>query len=36
MKNKGVTLWFTDLSGVGKTTIAKGVESKIKARNCLV
>ncbi|NEO30263.1 MAG: adenylyl-sulfate kinase [Symploca sp. SIO3C6] len=31
MNNKGVTLWFTGLSGSGKTTIAKEVERKLKA-----
>jgi adenylylsulfate kinase len=36
MKNKSVILWLTGLSGAGKTTIARGIESKLKARNCLV
>lgn len=36
MKGKGVTLWFTGLSGSGKTTISKGVERELGARNCLV
>jgi len=33
MKGKGVTLWFTGLSGSGKTTISKGVGG---AEHCLV
>lgn len=36
MRDKGVILWFTGLSGSGKTTIARGVESELKTRNCLV
>ena len=36
MRNKGVTLWLTGLSGSGKTTIAKGIARELKARNCLV
>jgi adenylyl-sulfate kinase len=36
MKGKGVILWLTGLSGAGKTTIAKGIECELKARNCLV
>jgi adenylyl-sulfate kinase len=36
MKGKGVILWLTGLSGAGKTTIARGVEYKLKERNCLV
>lgn len=36
MKMKGVTLWFTGLSGSGKSTIARGVERDLRARNCLV
>ncbi len=34
--NKGVTLWFTGLSGSGKTTISSNVEKILKARNCKV
>lgn len=30
LKQKGVTLWFTGLSGSGKTTIAKEVEKQLK------
>lgn len=36
MQTRGVTLWLTGFSGAGKTTIAKGLESEFKARNCLV
>lgn len=36
MKTKGVTLWLTGLSGSGKSTIAKAVAHKLKARSCLV
>jgi citrate synthase len=36
MRDKGVILWFTGLSGAGKTTIARGIERELKARNCLV
>lgn len=32
MKYEGVTLWFTGLSGAGKTTIAREVERELKAR----
>ena len=31
-KTKGVTLWFTGLSGSGKTTIAREVERELRAR----
>jgi len=33
---KGVTLWFTGLSGSGKTTIAREVEKKLKEKGCRV
>lgn len=33
---KGVTLWFTGLSGSGKTTISRCVEQKLKQRNVKV
>jgi adenylylsulfate kinase len=36
MQYQGVTLWFTGLSGSGKTTIAKAVECELKARYCKV
>ncbi len=36
MRGKGVILWLTGLSGAGKTTIARGVERELQARNCLV
>ena len=29
---KGFTLWFTGLSGAGKTTISKIVEKELRAR----
>lgn len=34
MKNSGVTLWFTGLSGAGKTTITKAVEHELRLRDC--
>jgi adenylylsulfate kinase len=36
MQNQGVTLWFTGLSGSGKTTIAKAVERELRTRHCKV
>ncbi|AFY54849.1 adenylylsulfate kinase ApsK [Rivularia sp. PCC 7116] len=33
MINKGVTVWLTGLSGAGKSTIARRIESELKARN---
>ncbi|MEB3214737.1 MAG: adenylyl-sulfate kinase [Nostocales cyanobacterium 94392] len=36
IKNKGVTVWLTGLSGAGKTTIARRIEAELKARNCQV
>lgn len=33
MNNQGCTIWFTGLSGAGKTTIAKGVEAQLRIRN---
>lgn len=30
---KGVAVWFTGLSGAGKTTISRIVENKLKSRN---
>jgi adenylylsulfate kinase len=31
MKQRGVTIWFTGLSGAGKTTISHAVEAKLRA-----
>lgn len=31
MKQRGVTVWFTGLSGAGKTTITKALAEKLKA-----
>lgn len=36
MSQKGFTLWFTGLSGAGKTTLARIVENKLKERNLKV
>lgn len=36
MKNKGLILWLTGLSGSGKTTIARGLERELRERGCLV
>ncbi|WP_445244657.1 adenylyl-sulfate kinase [Microcoleus sp. OTE_8_concoct_300] len=33
---KGFILWFTGLSGSGKTTITKALEPELKARGCKV
>jgi len=30
MKHQGMTLWFTGLSGAGKTTISKAVEARLR------
>ena len=34
MKQRGVTVWFTGLSGAGKTTITQALVQKLKARDC--
>ena len=36
MKQKGVTIWFTGLSGSGKSTVAREVEGILFKRGCLV
>ncbi|MHC5719403.1 MAG: adenylyl-sulfate kinase, partial [Nostoc sp.] len=36
MQHQGVTLWFTGLSGSGKTTIGKAVERELRIRHCKV
>jgi adenylyl-sulfate kinase len=36
MEHKGFTLWFTGLSGCGKTTLARGVESILRERDMKV
>src|SRR5438105_13192180 len=36
MSNGGVTLWFTGLSGAGKSTIAEIVEAELRARGLRV
>lgn len=33
---RGVTVWFTGLSGAGKSTISRAVEQELRSRNCLV
>lgn len=34
MNQRGVTVWFTGLSGAGKTTITKAVAEKLRAQDC--
>lgn len=34
MNQRGVTLWFTGLSGAGKTTITQALEKKLRESNC--
>jgi adenylylsulfate kinase len=34
MNQRGVTVWFTGLSGAGKTTISKAVAEKMRERSC--
>ncbi len=36
MKNSGVTLWFTGLSGAGKSTITKVVERELRLCDCRI
>ncbi|QSJ14027.1 adenylyl-sulfate kinase [Nostoc sp. UHCC 0702] len=36
MKQKGLILWLTGLSGAGKSTIAKGLETEIRQRDRLI
>lgn len=36
MESKGIVLWLTGLSGAGKTTIARGLERKLKGYGYLV
>lgn len=36
MKSEGLILWLTGLGGSGKTTIAKGLERKLKECGCVV
>lgn len=36
MQQKGVTVWFTGLSGAGKTTICQAVEKALRSQGCKV
>lgn len=36
MQKRGVTLWFTGLSGAGKSTISRGVDKELRERGCQV
>ncbi|MBC7240964.1 MAG: adenylyl-sulfate kinase [Anaerolineae bacterium] len=36
MEHKGFTIWFTGLSGAGKTTLAREVEKRLRARGMKV
>jgi adenylylsulfate kinase len=36
MHQRGVTVWFTGLSGAGKTTISRAVEQELRTRRRLV
>jgi adenylylsulfate kinase len=36
MEDKGFTVWFTGLSGAGKTTVSKLVEEELRRRGCKV
>lgn len=35
-KQRGVTVWFTGLSGAGKTTISRAVAERLKAESCKI
>jgi adenylylsulfate kinase len=34
MEHRGVTVWFTGLSGAGKTTITTAIEKELRDRGC--
>jgi len=34
MNHRGVTIWFTGLSGSGKSTIARALEARLREHNC--
>ncbi|ASC69156.1 putative adenylyl-sulfate kinase [Halomicronema hongdechloris C2206] len=34
MEHRGVTIWFTGLSGAGKSTITQALETKLRQRQC--
>ncbi len=34
MQHRGVTVWFTGLSGAGKTTISRAVAEKLRSLDC--
>jgi adenylylsulfate kinase len=34
MNHRGVTIWFTGLSGSGKSTIARALESRLREQGC--
>jgi len=34
MEHRGVTIWFTGLSGAGKSTITQALEAKLRERQC--
>lgn len=36
MEQRGATVWFTGLSGAGKTTISRMVEKELRSRGCKV
>lgn len=36
MNHRGVTVWFTGLSGSGKTTITKELAEQLKAKGCKI